>query len=39
MFKYKVNHEAATHQILVRKDMDVQEFTDALSFAMGVPDT
>lgn len=39
MFKFKVHHQGATHRILVRKDMSAFEFTDALSFAMGLPDT
>ena len=38
MFNFKTKHNGTSHRILVRRDMSPKEFTDALLFAMGLPD-
>ena len=35
MFKFNARHMGFTHTILVRKDMNDVELTDALHYAMG----
>ena len=38
MFKFKARHHGNSQSILVRRDMSPGEFTDALSYAMGLFD-
>jgi hypothetical protein len=38
MFTFTAKHQSRVQSILVQKDMNTQEFLDALSFALNLPD-
>jgi hypothetical protein len=38
MFTFTAKHQNRVQSILVQKDMSTQEFLDALSFALNLPD-